>query len=292
LDSRPTVQFVRRLLTRNTDHDWQYYGAVDSYFGVLTREEYRAERLDDVARAALLATGERHNAAVFAAIHDHLDPSFSPKRVLDFGCGVGRLTLPLAKVCESVVGVDVSAGMLAEASRNAERCGLSNITFCQSDDSLSSVNGRFDLIHSFIVFQHIPRDRGERIVAGLLDRLEDGGIGVLQFTYAHSSLNPPSWPRRVLTMAYAKVPLIYAARNLAKGERVRRPPMQMNLYDLNRLIRLLQEHGCHEVHLRFTETSHYNSDVYGVILFFAKRQRDLSEGLHLEGADPASRSQT
>ncbi len=40
--------------------------------------------------------------------------------VLDLGCGIGRLAVELAPRCRSVLGLDVSAGMVAEARR---RCG-------------------------------------------------------------------------------------------------------------------------------------------------------------------------
>lgn len=37
--------------------------------------------------------------------------------VLDFGCGIGRLAVAMAPRCRSILGLDVSAGMLAEARR-------------------------------------------------------------------------------------------------------------------------------------------------------------------------------
>jgi SAM-dependent methyltransferase len=41
-------------------------------------------------------------------------------RVLELGCGTGRITLPLARAGVSVVGVDLSAPMLARAVRRAQ----------------------------------------------------------------------------------------------------------------------------------------------------------------------------
>ena len=40
--------------------------------------------------------------------------------LLDLGCGIGRLAVALAPCCRSVLGLDVSDGMVAEARR---RCG-------------------------------------------------------------------------------------------------------------------------------------------------------------------------
>lgn len=45
--------------------------------------------------------------------------------VLDLGCGIGRVTLALADEAKSVLGLDVSAGMVAEAARRgADRANV------------------------------------------------------------------------------------------------------------------------------------------------------------------------
>jgi SAM-dependent methyltransferase len=258
----------------STDRAWEYFGRESPYFGVLTNARFAPENLDGRARDAFFASGEDYVEMVLRTVHDHLDAQFEPTRALDFGCGVGRLTLPLARRCRDVVGVDVSESMLAEARTNAVAASLTNVTFVKGDDLLSRVDGTFDLVHAFIVFQHIPRSRGEVILGQLIDRLADGGVGILQMTYANSS-STPRW-RRMLTTAYASAPALYGLRNVAKREKFSLPPMQMNLYDLNIAVRMLQEAGCHDVHLRFTEASHYSYPIYGVILHFRKKQMDVS----------------
>jgi SAM-dependent methyltransferase len=109
-----------------------------------------------------------------------------------------------------MVGVDVSAGMFAEARNNAQELRANNITFVHSDDTLSSVSRQFDLINSFIVFQHIPTARGEVI----LHRLREAGVGMLQFTYGYSSST--SVVKRLQIRAYFS-PWLYGVRNLLKG---------------------------------------------------------------------------
>jgi SAM-dependent methyltransferase len=173
------------------------------------------------------------------------------------------------------VGVDISPSMLDEARNNARAADLSNIEFAQSDDGLTHVEGMFDLVHSHIVFQHIAPRRGSRIFQRLVDRLEEGGLGIVQFTYADSSSTPLA--RRALTAAYERVPFTYIARNLIKRIEPMRPPMRMGRYEVNSLLRILQEAGCHNVFLRFTEASHYNYPVYGVTLYFVKTRVDISK---------------
>jgi SAM-dependent methyltransferase len=48
-------------------------------------------------------------------------------RLLDVGCGPGSLTLLLAPLFESGVGVDADHGMIATAGRRAARAGIGNI---------------------------------------------------------------------------------------------------------------------------------------------------------------------
>jgi ubiquinone/menaquinone biosynthesis C-methylase UbiE len=52
-------------------------------------------------------------------------------RVLDVGCGPGRLTIPLAQAVAPgrVLALDLQAAMLDRARANAERAGLANIDF-------------------------------------------------------------------------------------------------------------------------------------------------------------------
>ena len=57
------------------------------------------------------------------------------ERVLDFGCGNGQSSRDAARATPtgSVLGVDLSAAMLAQARRQADVEGLDNVTFVQAD---------------------------------------------------------------------------------------------------------------------------------------------------------------
>lgn len=54
-------------------------------------------------------------------------------RVLDLFCGLGNLSLPLARRAERVVGFEGEAGLVARAARNAERNGITNAEFVSAD---------------------------------------------------------------------------------------------------------------------------------------------------------------
>lgn len=77
-------------------------------------------------------------------------------RVLEIGCGVGRLVRPLSRRAARVVGVDLSEEMLRRAR---EYCrGLPNVELQRTDGRLDFLQGAsFDFVFSHIVFQHVPR---------------------------------------------------------------------------------------------------------------------------------------
>ncbi len=76
--------------------------------------------------------------------------------VVEIGCGVGRLTRPLAARVRSVQALDVSEEMLARARElNGE---LDNVQWLHGDGrTLAPLpDGAFDACISFVVFQHLP----------------------------------------------------------------------------------------------------------------------------------------
>jgi len=256
-----------------TDQSWEYFGKNDPYFGVITRDVYKTDQLNQQTKKEFFASGESHVNWIFDIINHDLVAGFRPSRALDFGCGVGRLVIPLGRRCDSVVGVDVSESMLHTAALNIKEHGLTNVTFVKGDDKLSNLSGRFDFIHSFIVFQHIPQNRGVAILRRQIELLQDDGVGALHFTYGYAS--SASTGRRLLTFAEQKIPFVSALRSLLKGGRLNEPQMEMYQYDVNQLLRILQECGCHRWYPRFTETNVRGNAFYGVLLCFQKRATDV-----------------
>lgn len=82
-----------------------------------------------------------------------IEPSDS---VLDIGCGVGRMTRPLASRAGRVIGLDVSEEMLARARELNPQ--LDNVEWMRGDGtSLAGIEeASLDGCFSIVVFQHIP----------------------------------------------------------------------------------------------------------------------------------------
>jgi ubiquinone/menaquinone biosynthesis C-methylase UbiE len=224
---------------------WERYGALDPYYGVLSAPDFHHARLDAETRERFFATGRRHVTDLMTALESQIGPDFQFDRVLDYGCGVGRLTLPLAERSKHVYGVDVSHSMLSEAADNARRMNFSNVEWVEAD-RLAELSGRYDLAHSFLVFQHIPVREGERIFAALLRGLRPGGVGVI-----HITLQPSHPLAGFFHWTMKTIPFAYNIFNLMRGRGWSYPHMQMNPYSLTRLGGLLADGGITEWHTRF-----------------------------------------
>jgi SAM-dependent methyltransferase len=216
----------------STDDDWEKWARTSPYFAVLSHARFRGE-LSPAAKAEFFASGEAQIAHVLRVIESQLSSVFSPKTALDFGCGTGRLTIPLARVCEAT-GEDVSPTMLDEAMRNAEE---SRVTAQFTREA----TGTFDLIVSFLVFQHIPVARGMEIARRLISQLSPRGVAVLHFTVRSKR----SFAVRILNRARYRVPLVQYAVNALRRRPLLEPPMQMNSYDLHDLLLLFADRTLH-----------------------------------------------
>ncbi|CAN5325851.1 hypothetical protein BH11PSE11_BH11PSE11_29070 [soil metagenome] len=249
------------MFQSDTDGEWEKFGKDDPYFGVVTDEKFRTANLTPANREEFFASGFAYMDGVIANVRRYIDPAFTIGKALDFGCGVGRLVIPLAQRARQVTGVDVSDSMLKEAAKNCEARALGNVVLVKSDDALSRLNGEYDFIHSFIVFQHIPAARGERIFEMLLSRLARGGVGVLHFKYGRDASS-----RRLVSFVKRTIPFASNFINLFKGREFLAPQIEMNAYDLNRLFLSLQKSGVRDCHTAFTD----HEGEAGIVVYFRK----------------------
>jgi SAM-dependent methyltransferase len=148
--------------------------------GVLPEQSYRREVLEGESLERFYAYGETQAQGVIDGIKAHTGESIDGRRALDFGCGMGRMALPLATRCEFVYGVDLQPEELAIADRVARERGITNVEWLDSS-RLSQLAGRYDLVISYWVFQHIPTREGERLLAEIVNGLAPGGLGALHF---------------------------------------------------------------------------------------------------------------
>ncbi len=135
------------------------------------------------ARVDLDEYDERWNRqqADGASVHGEADfvMNYEGQRVLDAGCGMGRVAIELHRRGRSVVGVDNDGDMLAYAARREPA-----IQWVVGDLAATDLEQRFDIIvlaGNVLVFAE-PRDRGA-VVANLAGHLADGGVLISGATY-------------------------------------------------------------------------------------------------------------
>jgi ubiquinone/menaquinone biosynthesis C-methylase UbiE len=101
------------------------------------------------------------------------------ERALDVGTGTGMIPFEVVRVAPptaSIVGVDISTGMIEKACRTATEQGLaeSRIDFRQMDaEALDLPDASFDVVMSAFALGHIPRP--ERAAAEMFRVLRPGG---------------------------------------------------------------------------------------------------------------------
>ncbi|MEM0979922.1 MAG: methyltransferase domain-containing protein [Cyanobacteria bacterium P01_H01_bin.58] len=252
------------MFKQDTDREWEKYGKEDPYYGVITCEKFCQANLNKASKEEFFASGSKYIDKIIDNVRQHLNQDCVIERALDFGCGVGRLVMPLAKISKEVTGIDVSESMLNEARKNCAESSIENVRFVKSDDNLSCLNSKYDFIHSFIVFQHIPPLRGEKIFRQLLSHLEDGGIGVIHFTYKKAN----RVDEKIVYFLRNNIPFASSFISILRGKGLHVPQMQMNTYNLNRVLSIMQETGVRNFYTEFTQ----HANVSGVIFYFKKSQ--------------------
>jgi 2-polyprenyl-3-methyl-5-hydroxy-6-metoxy-1,4-benzoquinol methylase len=220
---------------RDTDRDWQIIGTDEPYFGVITSAEFKRDKFDDEARRKFFASGQHEVLHHLARMRSLFGP-FEPQSALDFGCGVGRLTVPLAQVTGRAIGVDISPGMLAEARRHI----VAGLTFVEAIP-----NDSFEWVMSLIVLQHIPPARGYGILKQLLSRVSDGGGVTIQVMFARTGEHAKSVGTRLIIDGDT------VTQSIKPADSNKVPPgiMIMHDYDLSHVIALFYLAGIRSIHL-------------------------------------------
>lgn len=105
-------------------------------------------------------------------------------RVLDFGCGVGRMTRAFSRFFPACVGIDVSEEMVHLARTfNADRPQCEFVVSAAA--ALPFADESFDFVFSVLVLQHLPGEN--RILASIAELLrvaKDNAVIVFQLPSA------------------------------------------------------------------------------------------------------------
>jgi len=236
---------------KDTDADWAMLGEGEPFYGVLSDPRFLRANITPAALEEFWQTGRNEMHGYRQLIQAHFG-DFSDASALDFGCGVGRLTRAMGEMCRQATGLDISPGMLVEARRHAP----ANVNYVSAlgDET-------FDWLNSIIVFQHIPPQRGYRLLDDLLARVNSGGALSLHVTlFKDESFLTHLWPT--------------LHRGQWDGDRFVSfdhdqgdvGGMEMYDYDMSRIIEMTSRHGFHNLIIQHTN----HGGCHGVIMFGRK----------------------
>jgi SAM-dependent methyltransferase len=128
-----------------TQQEWEDLARVDPHWAILSDERKQFGHWD---RDEFFAAGKREVDTLMASCGLSQGDNGA---VLDFGCGIGRLSRALHSYFGDVYGVDISAEMIRMAKELTPAC---QFLLNQSDNLEIFPNDFFDFVYSSIVLQH------------------------------------------------------------------------------------------------------------------------------------------
>jgi len=155
---------------------WDELGQKDPLWAVLTWPEKKGGRW----RAdEFFETGVSEVEDLMAYL-EKLGRAPPREKVLDFGCGVGRVTQPLAAYFDEVWGVDIAPSMIAWAEHfngEGERCRyMVNV----AEDLAVFADATFGLVYSKLTLQHLPPALAKKLIVEFVRVLHPRGVAVFQ----------------------------------------------------------------------------------------------------------------
>lgn len=158
---------------------WTTFGKTEPFWAVLTREKFKKENLNEAELIQFYDTG-KNDISYFEEILNQHQCTFTDKTVLEFGCGVGRLTKPCSDICKKIYGLDISQPYLDIAKQN-----VPNGEFFLVNDfnKLPVLPSNPDVIYSLITLQHNRPILMKLYIFLLLKVLNKSGIALLHIPY-------------------------------------------------------------------------------------------------------------
>lgn len=172
------------ILLQHVTRTWTMLGHDRPHWSVLSADAFLPERIEDNADW-FYASGADDAKRILSALARHGLAPDDIKQVVEYGCGVGRVTPYLAEAFKSVTACDISESHLGLAREAVERGGHTNVRFILARAPEFGLTDAFDLWFSYIVLQHNPPPVIAMILRRAFRMLAPGGIAMFQVpTYA------------------------------------------------------------------------------------------------------------
>jgi 2-polyprenyl-3-methyl-5-hydroxy-6-metoxy-1,4-benzoquinol methylase len=139
---------------QRTVSQWNKLGEVDPYWSVLSSDEHHGQ-LNAWELEKFYDSGEREVRNLLRILEESgIKTRLANYKILELGCGVGRLTKSLAALGADVIAVDISKANISIAAKALKE--FSNVSFItiESLDDLDRLEIEFDMFFSVITLQH------------------------------------------------------------------------------------------------------------------------------------------
>jgi 2-polyprenyl-3-methyl-5-hydroxy-6-metoxy-1,4-benzoquinol methylase len=171
-------------LFKHVQTSWVGLGESDPHWSVLVSARFKKANIKQTEEE-FYASGDNHTKTFLAALARN-GINVNRECLIDFGCGVGRLSQAFSKHFQMVVGVDISGAHLQVADAYYNRQGITNVTSVQlaNVESIQTLP-ECDAFYTTIVLQHNPPPVMAYMLESLLGKLKSGGAGMFQLpTYS------------------------------------------------------------------------------------------------------------
>jgi SAM-dependent methyltransferase len=226
----------------DVQRNWDGFGKTDPLWAVLTLPEKKGQKwqVDE-----FFETGKAEIARLMGELKA-LSMDVNHARVLDFGCGVGRLSQALAERFDDVTGVDIAPSMIEKArefNRWGNRC---TYALNETNDLARFGSNTFDLVYSNIVLQHMHPEYTERYLGEFMRVLVPGGALVFQLPCIYVPIRSFREMARVVSPPAVK--RLYRKARYGGAEE----PLKMETHAMrsNRVVHVLETNGGRVVHIR------------------------------------------
>jgi SAM-dependent methyltransferase len=158
---------------------WRELGDAAPHFSVITNPDFLPQNIAG-NEARFFETGA-HDVNVLRQTAARCGVTLDGAgRCFELGCGVGRVSVWLAKEFAEVVAADVSPAHLSLAAETLARFGVSNVRLVRLESLGLDTISEFDAFFSVIVLQHNPPPVAAVLLDAALRKLRPGGIAYFQ----------------------------------------------------------------------------------------------------------------
>ncbi|MEI8348690.1 MAG: class I SAM-dependent methyltransferase [Candidatus Omnitrophota bacterium] len=161
---------------RELQKNWNELGIIDPLWAILSYPDKKGGKWN---AEEFFKSGVREISEVMDYLKK-INITYTNRKALDFGCGVGRLTQALAPYFDEIYGIDISPSMIKLAKNFNRYPGTCQYILNECDHLRILPDNSIDFIYTNIVFQHIEPIYTKRYIKEFLRIMAPGALATFQ----------------------------------------------------------------------------------------------------------------